>query len=284
MGKVRIVTDTTNCIPAELREKFGIRQVPVALVIGGQHFKDTELTNEEFWKLFYAADGSSTTAAASPGDFASAFSELGESTDSIVCIVVSRAFSATYQSAVQGREVAREKNPDLKIEIVDSRTSAGAMGFVVLEAARAAEAGKSLDEVVKVAEAMVPRVKFITAMETLRYLIKSGRAPKTAVIGDVLGVKPLIGMVNNTGLVENMGRARGRKKALAKLVELVKAHVEPGKSLHVMFHYTDGIAAGEELKEMVMSQLDCKEVYLTPYTPVMASATGPVVSLSFYSD
>jgi len=284
MAKVRIVTDTTSCVPAELREKYGICLVPVGLVIGGQHFQDTELTNEEFWKLFYAANGSTTTAAASPGDFASTFSELGESTDSIVCIVVSKALSATYEAAIQGRQVAQEKNPALNIEVVDSKTSAGALGFIVLEAARAAEAGKSLEDVVKVIEAMLPKVKFITAMETLKYLIKSGRAPKKAVIGDMLGVKPLIGMVSHTGLVENMGRARGRKKALAKIVELARQHVEPGKSLHVMFHYTDGIAAGEELKELAMSQLDCKEVYLTPYTPVMASATGPVVAMSFYSD
>jgi DegV family protein with EDD domain len=284
MVKVGIVTDTTSCVPAELREKYGIRLVPVGLVIGGEYFKDTELTNEEFWKLFYAAKGSTTTSAASPGDFASIFSELGQSTDDIVCIVVSKALSATYQAAIQGRELAKEKNPNLNIEIIDSKTSAGALGFIVLEAARAAEAGKTLEEVVRVAEAMLPRVKFITAMETLKYLIRSGRAPKVAAIGNVLGVKPLIGMVSHTGLVENMGRVRGNKKAQAKIVELAKNYVAPGRPLHVMVHYTDGIAAGEELKALAMSELNCEEVYLTPYTPVMASATGPVVAMSFYSD
>ncbi len=131
---------------------------------------------------------------------------------------------------------------------------------------------------------MIPRVKFVTAMDTLKYLIKSGRAPKTAVIGDLLGVKPIIGMVSNTGLVENLGRVRGKQKALAKIVELAREHIEPGKPVHAMFHYTDGVAAGETLREMITSQIDCEEVYLTPYTPVMASSTGPVVAFAFYTD
>jgi len=282
MSRVGIVTDTTSCLPPELVKEYDIRIVPVGLVIGGKHYKDTELTNEEFWRLFYAANGSTSTTAASPGDFATIFEELSQSVNSIVCILVSKALSATFEAATQGKKLVQEKNPGIKIEIVDSKTSAGALGFIVLEAARAAKAGKSLEEVVQVANDMLPRVKFITAMDTLKYLIKTGRAPKMAVIGDWLGVKPIIGMVSNTGLVENLGRARGKQKALAKIAELAKAHIEPGKPVHAMFHYTDGVAAGETLREIITSQIDCKEVYFTPYTPVMASATGPVVAFSFY--
>ncbi len=284
MSKVGIATDTTSCLPPELVKEYGIRIAPVGLVIGGQHYKDTELTNDEFWQLFYAANGSTSTTAVSPGDFASIFEELGQSTDNIACIVVSKALSATFEAATQGKKLAQEKNPKLNIEIVDSRTSTGALGFIVLEAARAAKAGKSLKEVVQVASDMIPRVKFITTMNTLKYLIKSGRAPKTAVIGDVLGVKPIIGMVSNTGQVENLGRVRGKQKALAKIAELAGQHIEPGKKVHAMFHYTDGIAAGETLRDIVTAQVDCDEVYLTPYTPVMASATGPVVAFSFYTE
>ncbi len=283
MAKVGIVTDTTSCLPPELVKEYGIRIVPVGLVIGGKHYKDTELTNEQFWQLFYAANGSSTTAAPSLGDFTSIYEELSQSCDGIVCILVSKALSATFEVATQGKELIKEKNPKLNIEIIDSKTSTGALGFIVLEAARAAKAGKNLDEVVQVANDMIPRVKFVTAMETLKYLIKIGRAPKTAVLGDVFGVKPLIGMVSNTGLVENLGRARGKKKAMSKIVELAKEHIELGKPVHAMFHYTDSIAAGEALREMVTSQIDCDEVYFTPYTPVMASATGPVVAFAFYT-
>lgn len=283
MSKVGIVTDTVSCVPKELVKEYDIRIVPVGLTIDGKGYKDTDLTNEEFWKLFYQAKEQPTTSAVAPGDFTTIFEELAKSTDSIVAIVVSKALSATHEAAVQASKMVKEKHPNLRVEIIDSKTATGAQGFIVLEAARAAKEGKSLDEVVQIVKDMIPKVKFFVAMDTLKYLIKSGRAPKTAMIGDVLQVKPIIGMVSGTGLVENLGRARGKKKAMLKIADMAKKYIDATKPVHIMFHYTDGIAAGEELKDIVTSQLDCAEVYLTPYTPVMASQTGPVVAMAFYS-
>ncbi len=283
MTRVGIVTDTISCVPKELIQQYGIRIVPTGLVIDGKHYQDTELTNEEFWKLFFQAKQQPTTTAANPTDFAAAFRELAGSTDNIVTITVSKALSATHEAAIQARKSVREENPNLRIEIIDSKTAAGAEGFIVIEAARAAQAGKSFDEVVSLAQDMIPRVKFVVAMDTLKYLIKSGRAPKSAIIGNMFQVKPIIGMVSGTGLVENLGRAQGKRKAMEKLMEMVKEYVDTNQPVHAMFHYTDGIAAGEELKEIITRQIPCSEFYLTPYTPVMASQTGPVVSVAFYS-
>jgi hypothetical protein len=64
----------------------------------------------------------------------------------------------------------------------------------------------------------------------------------------------------------------------------MKEYIDTSKPVHIMVHYTDGIQAGEELKDVVTSQLDCSEVHLTPYSPVMASATGPLVAVAFYSE
>lgn len=283
MSKVGIVTDSTSCLPPEFVKEHGIRIVPVGLVIDGKAYRDTDLTNEEFWRLFYSAKEPPTTSAVSPADFIDAFTELGKQTDSIVCITVSRALSATNQAAVVAREMVQSEKSDLKIEIIDSKSSTGAMGFIVMEAARAAQAGKSLAEVVQVAQDMIPRVKFFVGLDTLKYLIKIGRAPKVAVIGDMIGMKPIIGMVSCTGLVESLGKARGKEKCMRQIVELMKEHIEENQPVHLMVHYTDGIKAGEELKEMVTSRYNCEEVYLTPYTSVMASATGPVVAVSFYT-
>ncbi len=283
MSKVGIVTDSTSCLPPELVRDYGIRIVPVGVVIDGEAYRDTELTNDEFWRLFYTAKELPTTTAATPGDFASAFAEVSESTDSIACILLSKVLSATYEAAVKARELVGSEKPNLRIEIVDSKSATGALGFIVLEAARAAEAGKSLDEVVRVAQDMIPRVKFLVGMNTLKYLIKLGRAPKAAMIGDMLQVKPIIGMVSGTGLVESLGRVRGQRKAMFRLADMVEDYIDTKKPVHLMVHYTDGIKAGQELKDILTSQLDCAEVYLTPFTPVMASATGPVVALSFYS-
>ena len=153
-----------------------------------------------------------------------------------------------------------------------------------MEAARAAAAGKSLSEVVATAQDMVSRVKFLCAMQTLKYVVRSGRAPRSALIGDWLKVKPILGMVSGTGLVENLGRARGMDKAIARMVDMVKDYADTSKPLHLMVHYSDDKTLGEKIKETMLSRYNCREVYFTPYTPVMTSQTGPVVAVAFYTD
>lgn len=284
MSKVGIVTDTICCVPENLVKELNVKIVPTGLIIDGKHYKDTDLTNVEFWKLFNAAKAPVTTTAASPADFAAAFTELAKSTDSILCLTVSSKLSATNNAAVKAKELLQEEKPNLNIEIIDTTTAAGAEGFLVIEAARAAQAGKSLSAIIQLVKDMIPKVKFLTAMDTLKYLIRSGRAPKTAKLGEFMNVKPIIGMVSGTGLVESMGRARGKQKAMEKIVDMAKEHMDTSKPVHVMVHYTDGIGPADDLKKLVTARYNCKELYITPYTPVMASQTGPVVAISFYSE
>lgn len=283
MSKVAIITDSISCIPANLVKEYDIKIIPVGLVIDGRCYLDTEITNEQFWKLFNATRAPVTTTAAGPGDFVNIFTELAKSTDSICCILVSKALSATHESACLAGEMMKQQSPALKIEVVDSKTASGAQGFIVLEAARAAQQGKDLLEVARAAREMIPRVKFLVTLETLKYVIRSGRAPRTAVLGDMLKVKPILGMVSGTGLVENLGRGRGIRKAMGKMLDMAIDYIDTKKPVHLMVHYTDDVAVGEELRNMVTSRLNCCEVYLTPYTPVMASQTGPVVAMAFYS-
>lgn len=283
MTKVGIITDSIACLPPEIIKEYDIRIVPVALNINGKSYRDgIDINPDGFWKMFPDMK-EFTTGAPALSEYTDILSDLSKTTDSIVGIFVSKALSAIGEAAVQASDLFKKENPGVNLEIIDSRTAAGAQGFIVEEMARAARGGKNLAEVVQVATDTIPRVKFFTAMETLKYLIKSGRAPKTAYMGELFQVKPIIGMVNNTGLVENMGRVRGKEKSLARLLELMGEHVDTSQPIRVNVHYTASIEDGERLKQMVTSKFNCTVAYLTPYTPVMSGHTGPVVAVSFYS-
>jgi DegV family protein with EDD domain len=283
MAKVGIVTDSISCLPPEVAKEYGIKIVPETFTINGKSYRDlVDMSPDNFWKVFPEIKDFNT-GAPPLAEFTSVFDELSKTTDSIVCTFVSRALSATYEVAVQAREMFLKEHPNVKIEIIDSRTAAGAQGFLTLEMARAAAAGKSLAEVAELAGAMIPRVRFLCAMETLKLLIKIGRAPKTAYMGELFQVKPIIGMVNNTGLVENMGRARGMEKTMEKMVELMEPYLGHDKPAHVNVHYSNSVADGEQLKKLVTSRFNCTELYFTPYSPVMCGSVGPVIAVSFYS-
>jgi len=283
MAKVGIVTDTIACLPPEIIQRYDIRILPVPLNINGKPHRDgVDINPDGFWEIFKDIR-EFTTGAPAITEYTDILTDLSKTTDNIVCIFVSKGLSAINEAGVQACDLFKKENPGVNIEVVDSRTAAGAEGFIVEEMARAANDGKSLAEVVQVANDTIPRVKFVTVMETLKYLIKSGRAPKTAYMGELFQVKPIIGMVNNTGLVENLGRARGKEKALARLLKLMEEHVDVSQPIRVNVHYTNSIKDGEQLKELVTNRFNCMETYFTPYTPVMSGHTGPVVAVSFYA-
>ena len=284
MSKVNIVTDSVSCLPAEIVEKYDIRVVPFNLIMNQKSYRDQlDITPEEFWRIFKESKELPTTSAPSPGAFATIFQELGKSTDSIVGIFVSRGLTVACEAAAQAKEMVREELPDLNIGIIDSRNAAGAQGYIVMEAARAAQAGKNQAEVVKIAQEMIPKVKYVFSPGSLKYLIKGGRAPKTAYIGELMQVKPILGMVSGSGAVDSLGKVRGKRNAVAKLVDMVAEYTDTSKPIHAMVHYTDSLEDGEELKKMVTSRYNCAEMYLTPYTPVMACHTGPSLLIAFYS-
>ena len=284
MAKVGIVTDSTNCLPRELIEKHGIRVASFRLIIGKKDYRDQiDITPAEFWKMFKTLKELPTTSAVTPGDYEKIFRELAKSTNEILCIGVASKLTVANKCAGIARDLLKNEYPDLKIEIVDSQTSVGALGFIVLEAARAAEQGKGLGEVTQIAKDFVPRVKYLSVFKTLKYLIRGGRAPKIAFVGEFLHVKPIIGLTDGTGVVQSLGKERGQEKAWLKIVDMVKDYTDTNKPLHLMVHYTDSIKDGETVKEMLVARYNCTEVYLTDLTPVMTTHTGPMVGISFYS-
>jgi len=282
MSKVAIVTDTVNCLPQDLISLYDIRVLPVGLIIDLKIYPDDQMSNEEFWKKFYQTKEPITTSATTPAEFEKAFTEAAKDHDGVCCILVSKELSSIYRNAAMAVNIMKEEHPDTRIEIIDSKTASGAEGFVVLEAAKAAKEGRTLDEVVKATRDMVERVKWVGVLQTLKYIIRSGRAPKAAMIGNWLGVKPLIGGVTGTGLVESLGKVRGAEKSVTKLIDMVGEYIDREKPVHVMVHYTDDMEAGEKLKKRVEAKYICEEIFLTPYSPVMASQTGPELAIAFY--
>ena len=284
MSQVGIVTDSTNCLPPELIREYDIRVGPVVLIIDGKSYRDqVEITSTEFYRRFSTLEELPTTSGVSPTDFLAQFEDLARTTDSIACIVLSQDLSVTWQSAIQARDMFLKEHSNVSVEVLDTRTAAGAVGLLVLVAARAAREGKPLAEVIRAAEDVMPKVGFVATMDTLKYLIKGGRAPKTANIVNLMHLKPIIGLIGCPGKVKSMGMAPGKRKSLSRLVDMVQKYTGAGSPLHVVVHHSGDIAAGQELKGILTSRLDCAEVYMSEITPVMTCHTGPMTGISFYS-
>jgi DegV family protein with EDD domain len=281
---VRIVTDSTCCLPQEFVDQYEISVLPVGLIIEDKVYRDCiDISLDEICRRIEEGKKQPTTAAVSPGEFVDTFSMLAESSENIVCILVSKVLTATQESAYQAKRQIRAKYPDLNIEIIDSKTSAGALGFIVAEAARVAQQGKTMAEVIEIVRDMISRVMYLATLDTLKYLINIGRAPRSGTIGEMLNIKPIIGFVDDTGTIDVIARVRGKNQSLLKMIGLIGEYIETKPSIHVMVHYSVSREEGEELKDKINARYKCSELYITPYSPVMVSATGPMTGISFYS-
>lgn len=284
MSRVRIVADSAVCLPRELIEKYDIELVPETIIFGTTVYRDgIDLIPSEFYVKLGEAKDLPTTSAPSPQDFIDAYRKVAKDADSIACILVSSGFS---HMGLQAALTARESISEPPIEIFDSQTAVGAYGFVVLAAARAAAAGKSLPEVLKAAEDVQKRVNLILTLDTLKYLAKGGRIGKAAHwAGTVLSIKPILEVPNTTGTIEPLERVRSRPKAIRRLLELMRERVSDGRRVHVSVDHANVPEEADHLKSQLSALFNCTEIFINDWAPVAGVHCGPgVIGISFYAD
>jgi DegV family protein with EDD domain len=287
LPKVAIVADSVACLTREMVEQYGITIAPIPISFQGKIYRDwVDISPSQAYQLFLKDPGSFKTAGASPGIFLDAYRQAGKRAENIVCVTLSTKLSGAYEAARQAIEEVRKELPQLSVEVVDSRTVTAAEGLVALAAARAAEAGKSLAEVVKAAEEMRERVIFLALVDTIRHVYRTGRIPKiAAVAGSMLNIKPILVVSPKTsGVVHFVGAVRSRERGIDKMLGIMRDRVGRNPA-HVMVMHAFVPEEAEKLKERVAAEFNCAELWLTEFSPVMGYATGTgTLGLAFYKE
>jgi len=214
---IRIVTDSSCDLPDEILQQHQITVVPLTIRFGEEGFIDREeLSIDDFWVRLSAAKDLPETAAPSVGRFQDVHRELSSAgADGIVVVTISTGISATHQSATLAADQLRSGIP---VRVIDSRLVSAALGLVVLAAARAAEAGGTIDVVEATAREAVASSNLFAALDTLEYLKRGGRIGSTAAFfGNLLDMKPLITF--EEGVVSAGGRVRTRRKAIKAVLD-----------------------------------------------------------------
>ncbi|MCK4723396.1 MAG: DegV family protein, partial [Dehalococcoidia bacterium] len=194
MKKVAILTDSTCCLPQDLVEKYDICIVPLWIVYEGKSYRDgIDISPNEVYKIMRRRENLPTTSTPSAGDFLDAYRRLSQKAETILCIILTGLQSKTFDTALVAKEMAKEVIPNTAIEVVDSRAVAGALGFIIVEAARIASQGGELAQAIKAARSMMGRVNFLAMLDTLFYLARTGRIGRAAAwAGSLLNVKPIV--------------------------------------------------------------------------------------------
>lgn len=273
MSNIAIVTDSTAYIPKDLTDKYNITVAPQVLIWGEQTFQDgVDIQPDEFYSRLKTAKVMPTTSQVSVVAMQKIFADLvGKGLD-VVGIFISSKLSGTMQSAIQGRD-ALEKGSN-KVHLVDSLSTAMAMGFIALTAARAAADGAKVDEVVSLAEKAREHTGVFFAVDTLEFLHRGGRiGGAQRFIGTALNMKPVLALKD--GRVEAVERIRTKSKALDRVLELVVEQTKGKSNIHLATLHANAEEDARQLLERADQELKAVESILTSVSPVVGTHAGP---------
>jgi len=266
---VKIVTDSVSDLPTEVVKELGITAIPLNVRFATEVYRDgIDLTAEQFYRRLTYDKTLPVTSVPSPATFAEAYDKLAEETDEILAIIVTSKLSGTYEAAVQSIGLMKRK---CRVEVVDSQWAIMAQGFIVITAARAAQAGASFDEVMDITQRNIKRVDMRAAFDTLEYLKRGGRIGRAqALLGSMLKINPIITIKD--GVVEPAGRTRSRAKAIDRLYDFATGypHIE-----EMAVEDTATPDEAEALVERLGSIFPKERIYRSRMTPAIGTHTGP---------
>jgi len=271
-----VVTDTVASIPPSLAEKHHIRIIPCAnIVIGDQVYPDGRtLSTAEAYALIKKDPDKFSTSAIMPGQVLEDYRRFSKESREILHITLSSTLTAAFQSAHAAAEAFATEAPEVTIRIVDSRTAGGALGLLVLAAARAASSGMSLEETTSFVEKVRPLTGGYMLLDTLRYIYRTGRMSKTAArIASLMNIRPL-NRITEEGNLEMGDRVRKRSDGFGKLVELIRKETD-SKPLHFLVSHADSPQTASEFCDLLQQEFECLSLITSDYSPAMGYAVGP---------
>jgi DegV family protein with EDD domain len=283
MSKIAVVTDSTSYIPQDLTKKYNITVAPQVLIWGEETLRDgVDIKPQEFYTRLQTAKVMPTTSQVSPSTMQSIFTDLADKDYDVLGIFISSKLSGTIQSAVQAKEMMGSAGE--KVAVIDSESTAMALGFQALAVARAAEAGASLRDCIALAQKAREHTGIFFAVDTLEFLHRGGRiGGAQRFIGSALGLKPILALKD--GRVEGVERIRTKNKAHDRILELVVEQVKGKPNIRIATLHANAPEDARILLAKANEQTNAMESIFTEVSPVVGNHAGPgTVGLAFMTE
>lgn len=273
MPKIAIVTDSTAYIPPDLVDTHNLTVTPQILIWGEESYLDgIDILPNEFYSRLESAKVMPTTSQVTPATMKSTFEEIINKDQIVLGIFLSSKLSGTIQSALQAKDMIGKAAE--RVTIVDSETTAMALGFQALAVARAVEDGASLDEAISLADKTREHTGVYFAVDTLEFLHRGGRiGGAQRFLGTALNMKPVLAVQD--GRVEAVERIRTKRKALDRVIEVVSEQVQGKDKIRLATLHANMDAEAKDLLDRAAEQLNPVETIFSEVSPVIGTHAGP---------
>ena len=278
-----IVTDSGTDFTEELKKELEIVQLELTIIVEGEEPKpNNEVDNKTLYEMLRAKK-KATTSAVNVGDFKDVMCPYLEKGTDILYLGFSSGLSNTYNAGRIACEELAEEFPERKLYAVDTLCASLGQGLLVYHAAKMRFDGKSIEEVRDFAEGNKLRLCHWFTVDDLFFLKRGGRvSAATAVVGTMLGIKPIM-HVDNEGKLVKVGTVRGRRASIDALCEKAKASVIDAKEKLVAFiSHGDCEEDAKYLADKMKKEVGFKEVLIGYVGSVIGSHSGPGTLALFY--
>ena len=273
-----IMTDSCCDLTDQMARDLELEVLPLTMHMDGQDYPNdlagTAISNQEFYKRIRAGK-LATTSAVNVGQFQDAMRRVLESGRDIVCVCFSSALSTTYQSAVIAAEDLRAEFPEAEIYVVDSLSASLGQGLLLYLAVEQKRKGLTAAELAKWVEDNRLTVCHWFTVDDLNFLKRGGRvSATTALLGTMLSIKPIM-HTSDEGKLVPVSKARGRKAAIAALLDKIEAlGIHPEKQTMFICH-ADCEEDAKAVAQTIQDRFGTPTVHINYIGPVIGSHTGP---------
>lgn len=278
---VQILTDSTSYLSEAMKKELNIRVVSLNISFGNNTMREMDIDNESFYKMM-AEKGIPTSSQPSIGDLYKEMTSVIERNDSLCCIFLSSEMSGTFSTGQIVKEMVLEKYKEARIEIIDSRSNCMQLGFAVIQAARAAKAGKVLEQVKKAALENIKRSRFLFIPDNLEYLKKGGRiGGASALIGNLFKIIPILTVEN--GKTSIWAKIRMKEKAATAMVEKMLQDMKEYGLGEISVLHINCLKEAKELAKIITSRLKV-DLDILDIGPVIGLHVGPgAIGIAYYT-
>lgn len=279
MNKIKVVTDSTADLTEEEIRKYGIQVVPLSIHIDGDVFQDQiDIKPLEFLEKMAASDELPKSSQPSSGTFTELYNELGKDGSEVISIHMTGGMSGTVKSAEAAAEMT-----DTSVTVIDSRYISHALSFQVLEAAKLAQQGKTMNEIVQHLNELRAKTMLFVVVDKLDNLVKGGRIGKgKAIIGSLLNIKPIASLQD--GVYTPVGKARSHKQVAAQLFASFKEDTAGKIVKGVGVSHAQGLAMAEPLMRLI-EESGFKDIRFSFTSPVVSTHTGAgAIGFMYYTE
>jgi DegV family protein with EDD domain len=268
---IALVTDSTCDLSQELIDFYQINVVPLNLNFGDNHYLDkVTIQPNQFYDLLETHAEFPKTSQINEQSFTNLYSHLASHYDAIVAVHLTNQFSGTYANSVKaGKRISKEFNK--AVHVIDSKNLSGALGLLVLKAAKNIEAGESVESIIKSLEMDIIKTKIFVSVRNLKFMIKGGRVSKPkGLIARMLGLNPVISM-DEYGKSLLFGKTFSQVASLNKIYQHIKK-ISAGKTVwnYIILH-----ANNPEGAQKAAEKMDA----ITGFKPVSLVNISPVIGM-----